>query len=1105
MSTPETIFLNARELRDPAERDAYLTASCAGNPDLRDSVMALLAAADHADAYFGQADGILPPPHRARPDPETPGAVIGRYEIESRLGEGGMGIVYRARQTSPIVRPVALKVIKLGMDTRRVVARFEAERQALAMMDHPNIARVLDAGSTEAGRPYFVMELVDGPRLTDHCDQHRLPVLDRLRLFIQVCHAVQHAHQKGIIHRDLKPSNVLVAPSPDPSAPGSGSPRIIDFGIAKAVQTERSGADSVTTHIGLLGTPTYMSPEQALSGGTDVDTRTDIYSLGVLLHELLTGRTPFAGDRLAPPSLPEMVQRLTSVEPLRPSAQLAALSADELRRISDSRSTSAVRLIHQLRGDLESIIGKCLEKDRSRRYASAWGLASDLQRYLAHEPVTARPPSSRDRLTKAFRRHRATFIASGFFALLLLAASLISTWLALRASKAERQQTLLRSLAEQAAQESDRRLYFSQMTQAQHFWDVNKFGSLRELLHETASSPHRGFEWAYWRRMAHLDALTYSGQPGSISALAISPDSSRIVTGDGHPSLQVWDARSGQLVRRWDHLREPVKSAAFSGDGGSVYCAGKDGLIRAFDLATGSETNRTLAHPDGVTVMVSASSGRRLYTGGLDHLVKAWTTSPLALDRVLADVQFAVVALALAPDDSQLAVGTVNKEILRFHLPDGQPLGRIAPSAGDAEIHHSLAYSPDGSMLASGDFNGRVSLWSVADGQRRWRISGHSDAVSAITFSRDNRFLFTGSADHRIAMRSVEDGRELAALRGHSSVVNALATSPDGRFLASGESDATAKIWDLARARANDSAPYHQFTGHSDWLQGVEFFPDSKRLLTYVNGAWIWDAETGQELGSFTGHAHMVFAAAIAPDGERVATAGDDLTLRLWSASSGSELARLTLPSGILRAIRYFPDGRRFATVGDDGTPRIHDAESGAVVREASRFLQPLTSLAISPDGRWLAAGDRSGTVRIWDAHTGAIDHEIPASGGPAVALAFAPQASRLLVGTSTPVNRLTLLEYPGGRILFEKKVGTSGLHMVRYSPDGRRLLVVNESPVGLLIDAETGNEVMSLRGERDFNRAGAFSPDGHLIALGTLGVERDHAVRIWRAAPASR
>ena len=354
---------------------------------------------------------------------EGPGTLIGRYKLLEKVGEGGFGAVYAAEQREPVNRRVALKIIKLGMDTKEVVARFEAERQALAMMDHPNIARVLDAGATESGRPFFVMELVRGIKITEYCDQNNLPAIERLKLFIQVCHAVQHAHQKGIIHRDLKPSNILVT-----LHDGVPVPKVIDFGIAKATQFELTEKTIYTQLHEFIGTPAYMSPEQAEMSGLDIDTRSDIYSLGVLLYELLTSQTPFDAKELIKGGLDEIVRTIREVDPPRPSTRLNTLQADERTTAARRRGIEAPKLFKLLRGDLDWIVMKCLEKDRTRRYETASGVAADLRRFLENEPVVARPPSRAYLLRKFVRRNKAAAFASAAVLLALLGGLALSTY-----------------------------------------------------------------------------------------------------------------------------------------------------------------------------------------------------------------------------------------------------------------------------------------------------------------------------------------------------------------------------------------------------------------------------------------------------------------------------------------------------------------------------------------------------------------------------------------------------------------------------------------------------------------------------------------------------
>jgi serine/threonine protein kinase len=404
----ESLFDAALEL-PPGERAAFLDKECGQGTALRRRVAALLEA-------YGKSDGFLEAPPAAAgpsgtmvamvPPAENPGDVIGRYKIREKLGEGGCGVVYVAEQTEPVRRRVALKVIKLGMDTRTVIARFEAERQALAMMDHPNIARVLDAGTTAAGRPFFVMELVRGIKITEYCDQNNLETGERIQLFIQVCHAVQHAHQKGIIHRDLKPSNILVT-----LHDGVPVPKVIDFGIAKATEGRLTNQTIYTQLFEFIGTPAYISPEQAEMSEMDIDTRTDIYSLGVLLYELFTGKTPFDSQELLQSGLDEMRRTIREREPLSPSTRLSSMADADLSRTAKCRRAEAPRLVHFLKGDLDWIVMKALEKDRTRRFETANALAADLQRFLNNEPVEARPPSNVYRFRKLVRRNKMAFAA----------------------------------------------------------------------------------------------------------------------------------------------------------------------------------------------------------------------------------------------------------------------------------------------------------------------------------------------------------------------------------------------------------------------------------------------------------------------------------------------------------------------------------------------------------------------------------------------------------------------------------------------------------------------------------------------------------------------
>ncbi len=587
---------------------------------------------------------------------EGPGTKIGRYELLELIGEGGMGLVYLAEQKEPVKRKVALKIVKLGMDTKQVVARFEAERQTLALLEHPNIAHVFDAGTTETGRPYFVMEYVEGKSITKYCDQQKHSIEQRLELFRQVCEGVHHAHQKGIIHRDIKPSNILVSIHGDKAVP-----KIIDFGIAKAIAQPLTKKTSYTEQGQLLGTPEYMSPEQAEMSYQDIDTRSDIYSLGVVLYELLTGVPPFDAKRLREGGIDHIRQVICEEEPRTPSARLTSLG-DKAKAIADSRRTQIITLTRRLHRELEWIPMKAMRKERARRYRSASELADDIQNYLTGTPLIAGPESTVYRARKFVRKHAGSVATVALLALIIVLGLVVSILMGCRAEQARKQEAAARKQVEQAlvraenaervaqdalnkeavaraqaeqaektakekSEELRRTLYVNSIQLADAKYGEGNIRRVRKLL-ESCPNDLRGWEWYRLQHIADQSVMTLRGHSDEVHGMAVSSDGKRIVSGSWDPTIKVWDAVGGAEVLTLPG-DGPVLGVAISPDGKRIISGSLAGTIKVWDSATGTELmTLVVGNRDDVSSVAFSPDGKTIAAGCFENIIKLWESGP---------------------------------------------------------------------------------------------------------------------------------------------------------------------------------------------------------------------------------------------------------------------------------------------------------------------------------------------------------------------------------------------------------------------------------------------------------------------------------------------
>jgi WD40 repeat protein/serine/threonine protein kinase len=1058
------------------ERAAFLDGACAGDAGLRAEVESLLA---HDVAPTGkgtEADFLKSPlvrPPRAPATDVTPRRPspallprVGRYRILRILGEGGMGTVYEAEQDNPR-RPVALKVIRPGLVSPGLLKRFHQEAQLLGRLHHPGIAQIYEAGVAEDGQPFFAMEFIHGVPLDEYARRQSLTVPQRLELMARVCDAVQHAHDQGIIHRDLKPGNILVN--------GTRQPKVLDFGVARATDADLQTTTGRTETGQPVGTLGYMSPEQVVADPAALEARSDVYTLGVILYELLAGRPPY---------------------------RLEGLPLPELARVIREEEPSRLGLINSVfRGDVETIVAKALEKDRTRRYARAGELAADIRRYLSHQPILARPVSRLYQLRKFVRRHKALVGgASAVFAALLVG-TIVSILFALRA---EHNAQVAREKERVATYEAYRaRLAAAVAALSNH--DVAD--AARQL--QEAPQELRGWEWHHLQSRLDDSSVEFPASAGESLFLLHGPEGLRMgghtPTGlrlaslDGRELVRRSFPRAGKLYHSPLWTQHGFRLVQMNGD--RVRLLDRKGYVRT---SLKAPPNTTPAHltisPDG------------------SLLGAAWEGSP---DWTITVYE--------AASGKQRAICT-------------EPKGYI----------WALAFSPGGRQIASAGEDGVARLWDVATGALTAECGGHKRKVLSVAFRPDGKRLVTTSADGSVRQWNPETGDEVEPpYTQHSGEVATAAYSPDGQWIASGGTDRTVRLWH-AKGR-EDAAVLH---GHTGSVIEVAFTPNGRQLASVSqhrpgydgdDTVRVWEADVQAGLPVLRGHSSYVYPVAYSPDGRWIASGSWDGTVRLWDARTGEPCADLRVgkrnrqvpvrtlafiphstwlavgsdesgqlqiwdvptarirkviqtPGTYLRFLAVSPDGTKIvASVYSDATPRmvmtVTEVATGKTV-----FSDRAGAIAFSPDGRWLAGrGDDPSIVVLWDTRTYRRSKELPGHRQLIHTIAFSQDGRRLASAGSD--RSVRVWDVATGECLDVLTGHTEEVFGVAFHPDGSRLATAGRDRAIWLWDLATGQEMARLQGHSDYIWSLAFSPGGKTLVSGS----GDGTVRLWDTEPLAK
>lgn len=995
---------------------------------------------------------------------------LGKFELLETLGQGASGTVYEARDPE-LDRVVAIKVLRSGhLASDEELDRFLREARSVGQFRHPCIVSVYEVGQADHV-PYLVCELVKGVTLADLMSSRRLRPAEAAELGAALADALHYAHERGVIHRDVKPANIMVDEKQ--------VPRLMDFGLAK----RDLGDVTMTVDGQVLGTPAYMSPEQARGQSHQVDGRSDVYSLGVVLYQMLTDELPFRGT-------PRMLlHQVLNDEPRRPRS-----------------------LNENIPRDLDTICLKAMAKEPARRYGSAADLAEDLRRFLRGEPIRARPLAAWETALNWARRRPAVagLLAASTIAALALVAVVLGTFHSARLGTEKLRAEAARDSAERSrlGEEEQRRiaeryLYFSRIGLAEREWSANNIGRALQLLSECPAEL-RGWEWNYLKRMCHTELQTIAAHTQQMPFVVFSPDGKRLVTSSWDKTMKVWNADAAKELRALP-LREIGQSASFSPKGDRlalgfwVSDSTHPAEIDVIDTATWKPLRSLRGHDGAVYGIAIDPTGRHIASAGQDRAVRVWEVSSGAVLHTFRSEEAPFSAVAFNHDGRILAggIGDVDEiplsrvgKVMLWDVGSGQTLHTLTGHEGAVA---TIAIRPDGDQLASGSRDQTIRIWEVKSGKLLRILRGHTSRISWLRYNARGDRIASCSHDGSVRMWDAESGQLLRTLRGHTGPVNCLAFNPTGDRLASAGIDGKVKLWNP------DLDPdARQVSLGATLALNVSFSPDGKRLAVCGSEGTmkVFDPLTGKELLRSRGHSQRVWRYDFSPDGSRLVSAGEDATGRVWDAVSGNQIALLKGHTRWLQGAAFSPDNRRIATASGDQTVKLWDAATGKETRTLAGHTECITSLAFHPSGKYLISGSSDKTVKIWDpmtgenigtlaGHTDEIQHVAFSADGQLIASAGGDLSVKVW-DFAERKSMLTLLGHTGY------------IFGVAFSPDGKRLASASLDQTVKIWDLSAGQELITLRAQTGGFQSVTFSPDGKQIAA----AGHDGTVRIWDATP---